>query len=77
MAWLTWIVCTLTEVSVGEEIPWSLIQLAPSEEVMRLQVHGVRFLDTSLKHGNFPTACLLCSLLAQCGGWEHRPYMAA
>lgn len=40
MARVKWIMCALTEESVEEEIPLSLIH-APSEWVMRLQVHGV------------------------------------
>lgn len=44
MTWMKWIVCTLTEVSVGEEIPLSLILFTPSEGVMKLWVPSV--LDT-------------------------------
>lgn len=33
--------CVHTEVSIGEEIPLSLTQFAPSEGVLRLQVHSV------------------------------------
>lgn len=36
VAWMKWIVCTLTEMSIGEEVPSSLTQFTPSEGVLRL-----------------------------------------